>query len=100
MNDFRLLLYTFARDIDSYALILQFAYKATKNVMALHRPNSMCFEKMHVSLGPCNPSIMVWGASRDPTGLYSTIEPLREHFQGAVRAFGSQPDGEIRVERG
>ena len=24
----------------------------------------------------------------------------REHFQGAVIAFGSQPDGEIRVERG
>ena len=25
---------------------------------------------------------------------------LREHFQGAVIAFGSQPDSEIRVERG
>ena len=25
---------------------------------------------------------------------------LREHFQGAVIAFGSQPDSEKRVERG
>ena len=28
------------------------------------------------------------------------LETLREHFQGAVIAFGSRPDGEIRVERG
>ena len=42
----RNLLYTFARDIYSYALILQFAYKATKNVMALHRPNFLCIVKM------------------------------------------------------
>ena len=28
------------------ALILQFAYKVTKNVMALHGPNSMCIVKM------------------------------------------------------
>ena len=31
---------------DNVALILQFAYKVTKNVMALHGPNSMCIVKM------------------------------------------------------
>ena len=57
----------------------------------------------------CDLGFGVWNFLGGNNGLGGFLGPnwkvfhhwtLREHFQGAVIAFGSQPDSEIRVERG
>ena len=63
----------------------------------------------HTEGWECDLGVWGWNSFFANNGLGGFLGPnwkvfhhwtLREHFQGAVIAFGSQPDSEIRVEKG